>query len=158
MGVKETVHNTFVIERKYPQGVERVFQAFADPVFKKRWFLADSKHTEIQHYELDFRDGGKEEAQMLFLEGTPIAGMLIVNKTTYLHIEQDSRIVFAEGMTLGGKFISAGLGTVELSESEGGTLLHFTNQSAFFEGADGPEMRKGGWETIFTRLGQELAV
>jgi uncharacterized protein YndB with AHSA1/START domain len=157
MEVKAAVHSTFVIERKYPQGTERVFAAFADPAFKRRWFLSSGSHSEVQHYELEFRVGGKERAQMLFLEGTPIAGKVIVNETTYLDIEPGSRIVFAEAMTLDGKTISACLGTVELSPAEGGTSLKFTNQCAFFEGADGPEMRRGGWESIFNRLGQELA-
>ena len=28
----------------------------------------------------------------------------------------------------------------------------FTHQAAFFEGSDGPQMRKAGWEAILSRL------
>jgi hypothetical protein len=30
-------------------------------------------------------------------------------------------------------------------------------QAAFFEGADGPEMRKAGWSQLLDRLGELLA-
>jgi hypothetical protein len=52
--------------------------------------------------------------------------------------------------------ISATLGTVELQPSGGGTELIFTHQGAFFEGADGPEMREAGWRKLFERLTAEL--
>jgi hypothetical protein len=31
-----------------------------------------------------------------------------------------------------------------------------THQGAFFEGADGPEMREHGWRTLFDKLAVEL--
>jgi len=37
-----------------------------------------------------------------------------------------------------------------------GTDLVFTHQGAYFEGADGPEMRKGGWESLLNKLVKEL--
>jgi uncharacterized protein YndB with AHSA1/START domain len=48
------------------------------------------------------------------------------------------------------------LGTVELLRTEKGTDLLFTHQAAFFEGADGPEMREEGWRKLFERLKAEL--
>jgi hypothetical protein len=65
--------------------------------------------------------------------------------------------VFAGKMVIGGQCISAALCTIELLATEKGTDLLFTHQAAFFEGADGPEMRKGGWESLLTRLGHEAA-
>jgi hypothetical protein len=37
-----------------------------------------------------------------------------------------------------------------------GTDLIFTHQAVFFEGADGPQMREGGWRSLFDRLATEL--
>ncbi len=38
MSERNTKHDTFVIERNFPQAPERVFNAFADPAAKARWF------------------------------------------------------------------------------------------------------------------------
>ena len=48
-------------------------------------------------------------------------------------------------MTIGDKRISASLVTFGFLTSESGTDLIFTFQGAFFEGADGPQMREAGW-------------
>ena len=42
-------------------------------------------------------------------------------------------------------------------ESGDATVLILTHQGAFFEGSDGPQMRKGGWEHLLDRLGASLA-
>ena len=45
----------------------------------------------------------------------------------------------------------------EVQPSGSGTALILTHQAAFFQGADGPEMREGGWKNLMDRLGAELA-
>jgi hypothetical protein len=57
-------------------------------------------------------------------------------------------------MALDGKTFSTALATVELVKMSAGTDLLFTHQGAYFEGADGPEMRKGGWVELLERLEQ----
>ena len=52
--------------------------------------------------------------------------------------------------------ISASLATIELEPTKKGTNLVFTEQAAFFEGADGPKMRKEGWTQPFEALAKEL--
>jgi hypothetical protein len=44
--------------------------------------------------------------------------------------------------------------TVEFLPSETGTDLILTHQGAFFEGADGPEMRAVGWRKLLERLAE----
>ena len=46
--------------------------------------------------------------------------------------------------------------TVELLASEAGTDVILTHQGAFFEGADGPEMREEGWRKLLDRLTEDL--
>jgi hypothetical protein len=41
--------------------------------------------------------------------------------------------------------------------TEKGTDLIFTEQAAFFEGADGPQMREAGWRELLEALARELA-
>jgi uncharacterized protein YndB with AHSA1/START domain len=155
MEQRSVIHNTFVIERSYPATPERVFAAFADPAKKRRWFVEGEGH-EVEHYEIDFRVGGKERARFRFKEGTPLKGVACTNETSYQDIVPNRRIVFASTMSIGEKCISASLGTVELLPSGTGTELIFTHQAAFFEGSDGPEMREGGWRQLLARLGDEV--
>jgi uncharacterized protein YndB with AHSA1/START domain len=155
MGQSSVVHNTFVIERRYPAAPGRVFAAFADPVSKRRWFV-EGEHNEIEHFEMDFRVGGWERARFRFKPGVPVAGMVCTNDTTYLDIVPHRRIVFASAMALAANCISASLVTIELLPFDAGTNLICTHQGAFFEGADGPEMRQEGWRKLLGKLTAEL--
>jgi len=58
---------------------------------------------------------------------------------------------------LGDKIFSASLVTFEFLPSETGTDLIVTHQGAFFEGADGPEMREAGWRKLLDRLTHEFS-
>jgi uncharacterized protein YndB with AHSA1/START domain len=154
MQEQSIIHNTFVIERSYPVPPERVFAALSDPAKKRRWFL-DGRGNKVEYYEMQFEVGGKERAR--FSHDGPMAGIPFTNDGTYQDIVSDRRIVLASTMSLGEKRISAALTTFELLPTETGTDLIFTHQAAFFEGADGPEMRETGWRTLLERLATALA-
>jgi uncharacterized protein YndB with AHSA1/START domain len=66
------------------------------------------------------------------------------------------RIVTASHMAIEGRIFSAALVTIDLVPTDTGTGVSCTFQGAFFEGADGPEMRRGGWEKLLDRLGESL--
>src|SRR6266849_9033832 len=134
MEERSVIHSTFVIERSYPATPERVFGAFADPNKKRRWFVEGDGH-EVEHYEMDFRVGGKELARLRFKDGTPLKGIGYTNDGSYLDIVLNRRIVTGSTMTVGERCISASLATFELLPSATGTDLIFTHQGAFFEGA-----------------------
>ena len=156
MGEQAVVHNTFVIERAYPVPPERVFAAFSDPTKKRRWFV-EGESTQIESYDMDFRVGGKEHYASGFKDGHPLAGRTLKSENMYRNIVPNRRIIFTSTMALEEKCFSISLGTVELLPSEKGTDLILTFQSAFLEGADGPEMRQAGWRGLLEKLAGELA-
>jgi uncharacterized protein YndB with AHSA1/START domain len=151
---RSVTHGTFVIERSYPATLQRVFAAFSDPVKKRRWFREEDA-SETLEFQMDFRVGGRERSSFR-ISGGPYSGVVCTNETTYQDIVHDSRIVIAYTMTLGDWRISASLATIELLPAETGTRLIFTEQAAFFEGADGPAMRQDGWRLLLDKLAKEV--
>jgi uncharacterized protein YndB with AHSA1/START domain len=81
----------------------------------------------------------------------------LTNHSNYQDIVPNRRVVMAYTMTLGDQRISASLATFELLPTERGTDLIFTDQGAYFEGADGPKMREEGWSKLLDGLAKELA-
>lgn len=148
-------HATYTIERQYPVPPERVFAAFSDPTKKRRWF-ADSESGQAEAYELDFRVGGNEVTRRL-VSGGPYKGTALTNHSNFQDIVPNRRIIFAYTMIMGENRISASLATVEFLPTEKGTTMLFTDQAAFFEGADGAQMREQGWRSLLENLARELS-
>ena len=147
---RSVTHGTFVIERNYPVTPERVFAAFSNPAKKHRWFV-DDEASGSEDFGMDFRVGGVERKRFTTKHG------IFTNNTVYLDILSNRRIVFAYTMSVGDTRISSSQATVELLAAGKGTDLFFTEQGAFFEGADGPKMREDGWRLLFESLAKELA-
>ena len=156
MEEQSVIHSTFVLERSYPAAPERVFAAFADPAKKRRWYVGE-EHNQVESYGLDFRVGGREHYALGFGQGHPLAGKTLTNNNIYQNIVPNRRVVFTSTMAVAENIISVSLGTVELLPSEKGTDLILTFQSAFLEGADGPEMREAGWRGLLDKLADEVA-
>ena len=153
---RSVIHSTFVIERTYSATPERVFAAFSDPAKKRRWHV-DGKGHETQAFAMDFRVGGFERSSYRLGDNTPFPGATITNQTLYQDIVPNRRIVIAYIMTLDERRFSASQATFELVPSEKGTDLIFTEQGAYFEGSDGPQLREQGWRQLLEQLAKDLA-
>ena len=150
-----TVHDTFILHRTFPHSRERLFAALSDETHKKRWHADTTMDTEMS--ETDFRVGGAERQRYVMNASSPFPGAVLANEGRFEDIVAGERIVLSTSMSLGGRRISTSLLTFELGDEPGGSALTFTHQAVFYEGADGPEMRRGGWETILDSLARSLA-
>lgn len=150
------IHNTFVIERSYPASLERVFAAFSDAAKKRRWYAEGESHA-VETFEMDFRVGGVERTAYRMNDKTPFPGVVLATEGSFQDIIPGRRVVIASTMTLGERRISSSLVTIELAATAQGCDLICTHQAVYFEGADGPQMREGGWRALFDRLATALA-
>lgn len=156
MSTQPVTHSTFVIERHYPAGPERVFAAFSDKAIKTLWY-ADNREL-VDQFDMDFRIGGRDIARFRMGENTPYPGMELVYNITYQDIVPNRRLVYAYTLTFGGKIVSASLVTFEFEPAKSGTALQFTEQGAYFEGADGPQIRQQGWSSLLDKLGRAVSL
>ncbi len=144
MQEKFVKHGTFVIEKTYPASREQVYEAMADAEAKARWF------TKPEVFE--FRVGGRE-----FSSGEAPDGRLFTFDATYQEIVPLERIVYTYVMDLNGVRFSVSVTTIELTDTDGGTKLTFTEQGAFFDGLDAVEDREHGSRELLELLGNSLA-
>jgi uncharacterized protein YndB with AHSA1/START domain len=144
------VHATFSLDRVYDATPSRVFAAFEDLPTKRRW-MVEGEGWEVDEYTMDFRVGGLESGRFRYRGGPEIR-----NDTVYQDIVRDRRVVFAYTMTVGEKRISASLATVELIPLDQRTRLTYTEQGAFFDGAESPRAREEGCRELLESLAQEL--
>ncbi|AIQ70160.1 SRPBCC family protein [Paenibacillus graminis] len=136
-------HGTFVVERIYAASPERVYQAWADPVAKAKWF----SKPEI----FDFQVGGRE-----YSSGGPAEGPIFTFDAIYQELIPGERIVYTYTLDSDGIRISVSVATVELIQVERGTKLIFTEQGAFFDGHDTPEIREHGTNIMLDTLGRAV--
>ena len=143
-------HARFTIERLYPASRERVFKAFSDPVAKAKWFVGPDDWEKSDH-KLDFRAGGKES-----VSGGPPGGPVHHYNCSYEDIVPDERIVTTYEMHLDKTRISVSLATFEFKPAGAGTRLLLTEQGAFLDGFDKPELREAGTRSLLDQLGTAL--
>lgn len=136
-------HATFVVERTYAASPAKVYQAWADPAAKARWFS--------QPDIFEFHVGGRE-----YSSGGPPEGPVFTFDACYQEIVPEERIVYSYTLDSDDKRISVSLTTVELIPTEDGTKLVFTEQGAFFDGYDTPEVREHGTNEMLNALGKTL--
>jgi len=150
MSERSVTHATFTLERTYDAPSSKVFNAFADPAIKRRWFV-EGEGWEVEEFTGEFKVGGVERSRFRFRGGAPVR-----NDTTYHDIVPNERIIFAYSMTIGDNRISSSLATLQFKPSGTGTQLVFTEQGAFLDGLDSAGPREGGWKELLDALGRAL--
>jgi uncharacterized protein YndB with AHSA1/START domain len=145
---RSTTHSTFVIERSYDASPQRVFDAWADPAAKAKWFGAPGKPD----YSLDFRVGGHER----FGAKGPDSSLYTFD-AVYQDIVPGQRIVHCYDMHRGDVRISVSLATIEFEAHGEGTRLTLTEHGVYLDGHDTPEQREHGTNVMIEALAEYLS-
>jgi uncharacterized protein YndB with AHSA1/START domain len=142
-------NSSWTIERDYPHPPERVFTAWADPNVKVRWF--ELSGNDNPDYHSDFRVGGTESFR------TPAgASPRFTYDAQYRDIVENQRIVTTYEMSMDGRRMSVSVATVELSGTQTGTRLAYTEQGAYLDGLDNPDSRRTGTNSQLDNLATVL--
>jgi uncharacterized protein YndB with AHSA1/START domain len=132
-------HDTFTLERIYPNCREHVWSAWSMPAKKATWFGGEA-------HSMDFRVGGHETASFSDEMGEH------VNETRYFEIVENERIVMAYSMAMNGRIHTVSLATIQFADNSGGTRLTFTEQMCVIPPSDGVEGRRHGWGELLSGL------
>ena len=150
MTKRSVTHGTFTIERRFDASPRRVFQAFADPQAKARWFGGPPEWGPNEK-TMDFRVGGRETNR-----ATPPGSKVHSFEALYYDIVPDERIVYAYEMHIGEERISVSLATIQFAPDGAGTHLKLTEQGAFLDAFDNPKVREDGTKGLMDALEASL--
>lgn len=150
MSDRSIQHSSFVLERTYDAAAKQVFNAFADPKAKARWFVGPDEWESSDH-KLDFRVGGRES-----VSGGPPGGPVHFFNAIYQDIVPDQRIIYSYEMHLDKKRISVSLATMEFVPKGDNTMLILTEHGAFLDGMDTAEAREHGTKDLLDNLDKAL--
>ncbi|MFN2564937.1 MAG: SRPBCC family protein [Gemmatimonadaceae bacterium] len=128
-----------------------MFNAWADPAAKGRWFAGPDDWQSAGKHELDFRVGGRER-----VAGGPPGGPVHTYEARYHDIVPNERIVSSYDIYMDEMRISVSLATVELKPAGAGTRLVYTEQGVFLDGCDVPAQREHGTRELLDALDAEL--
>jgi uncharacterized protein YndB with AHSA1/START domain len=145
MSDHSVTHATFTLERIYPVAPDQVFDAWADPKVKGRWFAGNA-----DGYELDFRVGGIEH------NGATNEGKQITWESLYREIVTDERIVYTSVLAEDAAVATVSLTTIEFVPEGGGTRLVLVEAGAYLDGREQPAWREQGTSDWLNALGSEL--
>ena len=151
MSDRSVTHATFTLEHAYPVPPARVFDAWADPAVKTRWFTGALDPGAVP-MSMDFRVGGTERTV-----SASDAGPVVVYEGLFCDIVTGERIVVANWIDVDSRRISVSQFTAEFLAEGDGTRLLVTEQGAYLDGHDSPDSRAIGIRAQLEALEAEIA-
>lgn len=148
MTERSIAHGSFTITRSYPARPARVFAAWANPAFKRKWFGTPKADDPNDIFE--FRVGGREYNSGKF------GNDVYTYDVRYQDIIPDERIIYTYEMTMNGQRISVSLATIEIEPEGTGTRMTIVEHGAFLDGLDNSRQREEGTNALMDALGTSL--
>ena len=149
MTERSIAHGSFTVTRSYPAAPARVFGAWANPEFKRKWFGSPREGSADDIFE--FRVGGRE------YNAAKMGNDLITFDVRYQDIIPDERIIYTYEMTINRQRISVSLATIEIEPEGTGSKMTVVEHGAFLDGLDNVRQREEGTNALFDALGKALA-
>jgi uncharacterized protein YndB with AHSA1/START domain len=146
MTTRRIVHNSFTLDREYPLPPADVFEAWANPRIKVRWFAGNP-----DNYTMDFRPGGLEQNSAVH------DGKLIMWESLYREIVPGQRIAYTSVLSEDDTVATLSLTTIEFIPEGKGTRLILTEAGAYLDGREQPAWREEGTTSQLDKLGHQLA-
>ena len=123
MNRRSTTFETFTLERIFKAPPKDVFEAWATPSAKARWFAGPKDEWKQKLREMDFTPGGSERLVAEWRNG-----QVSDYRAHYHDIVPEERIVYSYAMHLDGQRISVSLATVVFQPEGEGTRMTLTEQ------------------------------
>jgi uncharacterized protein YndB with AHSA1/START domain len=142
----EVTHSTFMLERRYPASVERVFQAWADPEARRRWMAQGAEHSQ------NFVVGGLETAK-----GFDGEGRALTYEARYAEIVPNERILTTSTLHTEDRLSTVSVTSVEFRAEDADTLVVLTEHGIYLPGQEQPEWREHGTAQQLDTLAAEFA-
>jgi uncharacterized protein YndB with AHSA1/START domain len=149
MTERSIAHGSFTVARSYPAKPGRVFNAWANPEFKRKWF--GSPDPDNPNHIFEFKVGGRE------YNAAKMGNDEYTFDVRYQDIIPDQRIIYTYDMTINGQRMSVSLATVEIEAEGEGTKMTVVEYGAFLDGLDTVAQREEGTNALMNALGQSLA-
>jgi uncharacterized protein YndB with AHSA1/START domain len=146
-------HDTFEMNETFDCSVEKLFDAFVDPVIKRAWYADHAGGHSTDLYELDASVGGRETFHITLSDKTPVPGMKIQMESECVARIDQRLLVQQSRMRHAGSTVSITNESFEFSSAPGGgALLKLNQQGIYLEGSDGPQLRRSGHEQVLRHL------
>ncbi|MEM6849467.1 MAG: SRPBCC domain-containing protein [Pseudomonadota bacterium] len=131
-------HSTVTFERTFAASRAHLFDAWRDPAKRAIWG-APFDGVNITYTEVDFRQGGRDVCEC-------VAGDERFDITThYFAIDDDTLIVSADTLFIGGAVQGVSLISAEFFDQDAGSRLALTLQTVGIGGSRFESELEGGW-------------
>lgn len=148
---RSAAHASFTIERDLPHPPAAVWNAFADPQAKAKWF-GGGEWERIENVS-DFQVGGSDVDEARHPNGFTSRFV-----SHYTDIVDGERIVYTYDMWIDGSHISTSVACITFEPlPRGATHLTVTEHGVYLDGFDDGSMRERGTRDLLDALERSLA-
>ncbi len=150
--------DSFEMVEEFNCSTEKLFNAFTDPIIKRKWFAEGAHSTthDTDLYTMDSQVGGKEIFEFTLNQNTPVPGLKISMLSECIARTDHQLLVYQSRMSSNNQTLSATIETFQFYKNSSKAVVKLTQQGTYLEGADGPHLRKNGFKELFGYLRQYI--
>lgn len=151
MTTPHAIARAFTIKRNYDAAPEEVFNAFADPEMKEKWFSGPHDEWRVLERRFEFREGGEERVRGQF-KNAYVSDF----RARYHVIRKPALIVYVYDMFVDDRLLSTSLSSFDFAAAGGKTEMTYVEQAVYYDGDDGSASREEGTRALFDQIAVAL--